>query len=442
MDDALDTKPHRARSDFDPESLGVALAASRAVALAVVRHGRILFANIAFHDLFLARNTLVDTGLSSLVTEADRDSLVERLREATGAPATYSGTGLRSDGTPFELEMHLETSIIDGQSTMIVFASDVTERHRSHTQLSYLAYSDALTGLPNRPLFADRLRQAMLGARRDGRIFAVMMADLDGFKAVNDTSGHDAGDAVLQLVAQRLQACMRESDTLARLGGDEFAVVLPRLKSAANAAMVAGAMVLALRQPFNLGNCEVPIGVSVGIAVYPEHATTIDTLLAAADAALYRAKRDGRNRYCWAGGQFSKDALALPPMTWSIAHEVGIKEIDDQHTRLAAMIDALSALLRDGGDRDTILRSMSELVDYTEYHFACEEKLMMEQNVPNAAAHRTMHRRLLDDIRNLRTDQDTVSISLTLRYLQEWLLRHVDGMDKQLGRILISQGVR
>ena len=442
MSEALETVRPSCLCGTEADLLGQALATSGIVALAIARHDRIVFANTAFHDLFLAHDLSRGTSLRDFVMDTDRRRMTEALRVARRIPAIFSGTCLRQDRMPFEIEMRLEPTFVEGEEAVLIHATDVTEQHRSQIRLSYLAYSDALTGLPNRALFADRLRQTMLDARRYTNIFALMIADLDGFKAINDTHGHDAGDTLLQLVAQRLQSCIRGTDTVARLGGDEFAVLLPRMSRPANAAMVAGTMVRALREPFDIGDNQVTIGISIGIAVYPEHASNVDLLLAAADTAVYRAKREGRHRYCWATRQSASEPQHDHCSTWGIVHRTGVKEIDEQHERLARLTDALATALKDGSERETIHDRLGELIRYAEFHFATEENLMAEHEIVDSVAHQVKHRCLLDDLRHLSVDQNEASISLTLRFLQEWLVRHVDKMDKALGVALNACGIR
>jgi diguanylate cyclase (GGDEF)-like protein/hemerythrin-like metal-binding protein len=291
-------------------------------------------------------------------------------------------------------------------------------------------------------LFADRLHQAVSHARGQSTVFAVLMLDLDGFKAVNDAFGHEMGDVALQLVGRRFQGCLRDGDTLARIGGDEFAVLLPRLADQQAAALVAQRIIGALAAPLDFGTHSVGIGTSVGIAAWPEHADTGDALLAEADTAMYRAKRAGTNQFRWAKRRSGPDILAPPPLAWSAAHAIGVQEIDDQHSRLAERIDQLSASLKDSSDRDAILAKLHDLVCYAAFHFASEERLMEQYQVASLVRHREEHCRLLRDIQNLHVDGDLGSISLILRYLQEWLLRHVDGVDRQLGQELIALGCR
>jgi diguanylate cyclase (GGDEF)-like protein len=159
----------------------------------------------------------------------------------------------------------------------------------------HLAHHDMLTGLPNRSLFADRLQQMLAQAKRSTTHGALIYLDLDKFKPVNDTLGHNIGDLVLMAIAQRLQAAVRESDTVARIGGDEFVVLLPVIETALDASTVAEKIRLALEQPFEVNGHTIQIGCSVGIAVYPEHGEDEISLMKNADTAMYQAKQKGRN---------------------------------------------------------------------------------------------------------------------------------------------------
>ncbi len=176
-------------------------------------------------------------------------------------------------------------------------ARDVSERKQAEATITYQAYHDQLTSLPNRTLFHDRLGQAMVQAKRHGQSMAVMFLDLDRFKVVNDTLGHQIGDALLQAVAQRLKACLREGDTLSRIGGDEFMLLLPQIRSRDSVIFIAEKILAALKTPFNIEGNEIFIGVSIGIALYPEDGDNRETLIKHADIAMYHAKDHGRNNF-------------------------------------------------------------------------------------------------------------------------------------------------
>jgi diguanylate cyclase (GGDEF)-like protein len=159
----------------------------------------------------------------------------------------------------------------------------------------HLAHHDMLTGLPNRSLFADRLQQMLAQAKRSTTHGALIYLDLDKFKPVNDTLGHNIGDLVLMAIAQRLQAAVRESDTVARIGGDEFVVLLPVIETMLDASTVAEKIRLSLEQTFEVNGHKIQIGCSLGIAVYPEHGEDEISLMKNADTAMYQAKQRGRN---------------------------------------------------------------------------------------------------------------------------------------------------
>lgn len=169
------------------------------------------------------------------------------------------------------------------------------ELNESRHALKHLAQHDVLTGLPNRALFDDRLQQAVSQARRDQLRMGLLFVDLDGFKPVNDTHGHHVGDLLLREVALRMQACVRQVDTIARLGGDEFVVLLPVVEGEQAAQRVADKVCESLRQPFELNGLQLRISASIGVAVYPDHGSDGSKLSQSADAAMYQAKAGGGN---------------------------------------------------------------------------------------------------------------------------------------------------
>jgi diguanylate cyclase (GGDEF)-like protein/PAS domain S-box-containing protein len=203
-------------------------------------------------------------------------------------------TGLRHEGVNFPQEISL-TAIAGGG--MVCVVRDITERTYAEEQIKHLAYHDALTNLPNRLLFKDRLTVALSHAQRDGSRLAVLFLDLDRFKIINDSLGHTIGDQLLQAVASRVQACVRDSDTVARLGGDEFTVLLPRLHESDDAAPVAMKIIEAVRYPFHIEGREFFTTTSIGISLFPEDGVDAETLIKNADTAMYQAKEVGRDNY-------------------------------------------------------------------------------------------------------------------------------------------------
>jgi len=166
-------------------------------------------------------------------------------------------------------------------------------RKREH----FLAFHDSLTGLPNRQLFFDRLSQDIAQSRRSGQLVAVMLLDLDGFKAINDNVGHAGGDQVLQITGDRLQSCLRESDTVARLGGDEFAILARGLTNVGDVVQIAEKVLHSLAEPLVIEHQQCQIGASIGISLFPSDGEQVEVLVKRADFAMYRAKRLGKNRF-------------------------------------------------------------------------------------------------------------------------------------------------
>ena len=234
--------------------------------------------------------------LAALVSRA----VTRQLRAMVGAVQLFSKEQVVSE-LPSDRQDEiglLARSLNDMQSTIVANMSELIE---SRHALKHLAQHDSLTGLPNRALFDDRLRQAIALARRDQTHVALLFVDLDDFKAVNDTWGHHVGDLLLRDAAKRLEACVRNADTVGRLGGDEFVVLLPFLEEEHDALLVADKICHALRQPFDLDGRNLVISASIGVAVYPEHGGDELTLSQSADAAMYLAKEDGGNRIRLAG---------------------------------------------------------------------------------------------------------------------------------------------
>ena len=205
--------------------------------------------------------------------------------------------GLRRNGSRFPMEMRISEFYLEGQRRFIGTLRDITERKETEAKIIHLAHFDALTDLPNRLLVQDRIQQAIVGAQRTGLEFAVLFIDLDKFKDINDTLGHDAGDRLLEIVARRLTESLRAQDTVGRQGGDEFIVLLASLTTANDSARVAQKILDALAVPFEIHGQNLRSGASIGIAIYPQDGTDVESLLKNSDTAMYSAKAAGRNNY-------------------------------------------------------------------------------------------------------------------------------------------------
>jgi diguanylate cyclase (GGDEF)-like protein/PAS domain S-box-containing protein len=233
----------------------------------------------------------------------DNAAFVARL-ESHGKVYGVLGVSVSPEMTTDEDEWTLLQEVARDISYGLSRIETEKERGEAERQLAYAATHDALTGLPNRVLFNDRLHMALAQAERNHRTLAVVLLDLDKFKGINDTMGHNMGDQVLQGVGKRLTRLVRKSDTVARWGGDEFILVLPEIARAEDTGKVAQRILEAFRKPFVLGGHWLHITTSIGIVTYPNDGGDAETLIKNADAALYRAKGQGRDNYqLWATEQ-------------------------------------------------------------------------------------------------------------------------------------------
>jgi diguanylate cyclase (GGDEF)-like protein/PAS domain S-box-containing protein len=233
-------------------------------------------------------NEPVQAGFSSLIARPKQGQTDER-----------EWTYVRKDGS--RIWVNLAMTALKTQSEKIAgylgIAFDVTERKKLTEYVNHLAHHDQLTGLPNRVLLDDRMRQAIQRAKRNRYKVAVLMVDVDHFKRINDSLGHSAGDALLDSIAKKLCTAVRQTDTVARMGGDEFVIVMPEFRDEKDAERCAEAILQKVSTPTMLGNREVNVTVSVGLCVFPDCAADADSLLKNADAALYEAKEGGRNSF-------------------------------------------------------------------------------------------------------------------------------------------------
>src|SRR5690242_2763757 len=233
-----------------------------------------------------------------MLVAGDRDAARAKLDEGFARGfAVFEGAVRRNDGEVRNMQFNGRAITSEGRPYLLVIGTDVTGRKRAEAKIRRLARHDVLTGLANRGVFVEALEAAIAVARRTGRSFSVLYLDLDHFKDVNDTLGHTVGDQLLQSVAARLAATVRETDTVARFGGDEFALIATNLKEPAGSAILAGKVLAAVSEPISIEGRELRSGASIGIAVYGPDSPDAETLLSHADVALYRAKSEGRGTY-------------------------------------------------------------------------------------------------------------------------------------------------
>lgn len=269
---------------------------------AIVVHcgGRVIFVNDATVKLMRARkhDDLIGRRAMDFIHPDSRPLARERgkkLREEAVPLRAVEQKLLCLDGSVVDAEIAAMPFPYHGELAVQVVIRDVTVRKLAEEKIRQLAYHDALTGLPNRILFNDRLGVAVAQAHRQNQKVGLIFIDVDHFKAINDTLGHGVGDQLLQSVGDRVRACVREGDTLARLGGDEFTLLLPGLADVSDAVRVAEKVLEALRRPFFQGAREISVTASMGVSIYPDDGADVDALLKNSDVAMYRAKERGRN---------------------------------------------------------------------------------------------------------------------------------------------------
>lgn len=212
------------------------------------------------------------------------------------------GLGIKRDGTVFPMEISVSELRHGRHRLFTAILRDISERKENEDRIRRLAHHDNLTGLPNRNLLNDRISHALARVRRHGGRMAVLYVDLDKFKPINDTLGHEAGDVVLREVAGRLRSCVRSSDTIARVGGDEFVVVVEEITRGEEAALVSRKIIDSLARPIDYKGTPCQVGASIGVAVFPDDGNTMEDVCKAADVAMYRVKHAGRNGYCFFSG--------------------------------------------------------------------------------------------------------------------------------------------
>lgn len=289
--------------EMETRLFGAILVASPDPIFVLDLEGKFVFSNKATATLFgldpdaIIGKTNFDLGFSFA------SDFQHNLDKVVIDQSTYRGkfnhTFASGQGERFE---YLLAPVLDeGQKTeaTVCIFRDVTERVLAEEQVWHNAHHDPLTGLPNRRLFLDRLDQEVKHANRSSLPLALLFMDLDGFKGVNDSLGHEAGDRVLCDVAKRLADCVRADDTVARLGGDEFTVILTGAKQRKDVEHVAQTIIDAIAAPFKTAKQPIRISVSIGISLYPQDACTPADLLQAADQAMYTAKESGSNRMCF-----------------------------------------------------------------------------------------------------------------------------------------------
>jgi diguanylate cyclase (GGDEF)-like protein/hemerythrin-like metal-binding protein len=338
------------------------------------------------------------------------------------------------------------------QQGAVVSIEDISERVEMQRQVRELASYDPLTKLPNRRLALERLTQQLVRARRTKSILALLFIDLDRFKPVNDELGHEVGDWLLQAVAQRIQACLRESDTAARMGGDEFVVMVPDLHTIEAATAVGEKIRSELARDFvTPKGLVLQISSSIGVAIYPDHGDSEETLLRLGDEAMYIAKRGGRNAVqVWAPSTPAGDEASghraqrlNVHLRWKPAFACGHAVIDQEHEALFTLANRLldAAELRESNPAE-FAAAFDALLTQASEHFAHEETILQAHGFTDLAEHAQLHRTLLDRARELHAAvhaSDLVAVNGLVQFLvSELVAGHMLGADRAFGSLFAA----
>jgi diguanylate cyclase (GGDEF)-like protein/PAS domain S-box-containing protein len=294
-----------------------------------------------FNILISGENADLSGKYHRYVEESENSALFGVAREVVG---------LRKDFSAFPLELITTQVHIQNRLMFITTARDITDRKDAELRISYMASHDALTNLPNRSLLQDRIQQTLAHNQRRELQAAVLFIDLDKFKIINDTLGHDIGDALLKEAAARQVAEIRSEDTVARQGGDEFIILLSHISNPQDAALIAQKLLDSLRRPFIIQGKELQISASIGIAIFPEDGTTMESLLKNSDIAMYHAKDSGRSNYQFFSAKMNALAAEKQALRVELSHAIERNQLFLVYQPVVDMISenisGMEALLR------------------------------------------------------------------------------------------------
>lgn len=245
----------------------------------------------------------------------------------------------RKSGSPTELNVAASSFLQDGRRVFVLLIQDITQHKELQDRLQYMAYHDLLTELPNRQQFLERLHESIARAARSRSRLAVLFLDLDHFKVINDSLGHQYGDLLLQEAGKRLGESVRETDVVARMGGDEFTILLSSIERRQDAAQVTEKIIEAFATPFDLKHYEHYVGASIGIAIYPEDSEDAEELVKQADTAMYQAKSGGRNRYCYYSEDMQRSALRRLSLANNLRQALQKQELSIYYQPIVAVRD-------------------------------------------------------------------------------------------------------
>ena len=398
------------------------------------------------------------------MTEEERQRvapLFERIVSTKTAVRDMENSILDKDGAA-HITLTSGTPILGKDGELLGYRGvdrDITERMRLEGQIRQLAFHDSLTGLPNRRLLSDRMAQVMAANKRSGCSGALLFLDLDNFKPLNDTYGHEVGDLLLIEVANRLRQCVRESDTIARFGGDEFVVILGELAidralSSLQAATVAEKIRCSLFAPYTLvvkheGRSDVAVehhcAASIGVALFVGDEDDPDEVLKHADGAMYAAKASGRNAIRFAPdllrhGDAARNAAAdFVPLVWAVEYESGNPLIDAQHRKLFEDINKLLGAVLAVSSANDVSVLIDAVMHSAAQHFKDEEAIIAAVGFPDAEGHAALHHNFLDQAADLvnRFRSGTLPLGELFRFLTKDVVEHITVSDRTFYSYLV-----
>ncbi|MFC3914374.1 diguanylate cyclase domain-containing protein [Pseudaeromonas sharmana] len=368
--------------------------------IVVVRGRHILFSNPAFTALTgFEPEALMQLDISTLFFADERDELWRRAKAQLSGLTAEQRHLFRlcnRQGQPVWVEARLREIDWEGEKAILNTLSDVTKRVEYEAEMKHLATHDPLTGLPNRELLKRRLHRSIEFARDTHQKLALLFVDLDKFKPVNDSYGHDAGDMVLKRIAQRLREALRESDLVARWGGDEFIVVLENVNASATVERIARKLVAVISEPIALAaDLPVQLSCSIGIVVYPDHGEQIDDLINKSDQMMYKAKKQGAGSIIFFAPVIPQSGNSFFRLLWSRDLECGLAQIDEEHEALFALANQLLATIVAGRFTEQTEPCLLGLLSHAKSHFKHEISTLMKMRYPDAVRHDLIHKQLL-----------------------------------------------
>ncbi|WP_370051830.1 EAL domain-containing protein [Neptunomonas sp.] len=300
------------------------------------------------------KDDVIGKGISLLFSKDINERLLEEISNKLPSRGQWSGEVVSKHQCdelfPVYMNINAVKNSRDEVMRYVVTMTDISALKNSQEEITYLANHDVLTSLPNRSLLTDRLNHAIANSKRNGQILAILFIDLDRFKIINDSSGHQIGDNVLKVIAKRLTNALRKQDTIARIGGDEFVALLEGIDSPLSAGKIAQGLIQQLSQPVEVGSQSFKLGGSVGISIYPNDGMTSDDLLRQADIAMYDAKEKGGSRFCFSSQDISSSALERATLENSIRKALKDNEFEVFYQPIIDLqtgeVDSLEALIR------------------------------------------------------------------------------------------------